>query len=275
MNLPLTEQPSRYTALDKYSIAELICAQNQEDAEAQRAVQRALNQVIALAEATYHQLAQGGRLIYLGAGTSGRLGVLDASECPPTFGVSSERVVGLIAGGTAALKGAVEGAEDDTAAAPAELQTLGLSSQDVVVGLSASGRTPYVLAGVEYANRLGAATGCVVCSSTSSIAAAVRFPVEVLTGPEFLTGSTRLKAGTAQKMVLNLLTTSVFTRLGHVVGSYMLDLRPINAKLIDRGTRIIMEYTGLDSTAARQAFLTLGSVRAVLAAHSDYSDPTT
>jgi N-acetylmuramic acid 6-phosphate etherase len=227
--------------------------------------------VIALAEATYRQLAQGGRLIYLGAGTSGRLGVLDASECPPTFGVSPERVVGLIAGGTPALKGAVEGAEDDTTTAPAELQALALASEDVVVGLSASGRTPYVLAGLDYANRQGAVTGCVVGTPGSAIAFAAQFPVVVLTGPEFLTGSTRLKAGTAQKMVLNLLTTSVFTRLGHVVGSYMLDLRPINAKLIDRGTRIITELTGLDSMAARQHFLALGSVRAVLEAHNSSS----
>jgi N-acetylmuramic acid 6-phosphate etherase len=197
----------------------------------------------------------------MGAGTSGRLGIVDASECPPTFGVDFGRVIGIIAGGDGAIRKAVEFAEDDEEQGWKDLQTFNITQNDVVVGIAASGRTPYVIGALKKCNEEGISTGCVVCNAGSAVAAASKFPVEVVVGPEFVTGSTRLKSGTAQKLVLNMLTTCTFIQLGHVKGNKMVDMQLSNFKLVDRGTRMVMEETGLNAEEAKALLLKEGSVR--------------
>jgi N-acetylmuramic acid 6-phosphate etherase len=256
-----TEAASNYPALDQLSRVELLQAMNAEDQRVPQAVASALPQIIALTDLIYERMSSGGRLFYLGAGTSGRLGIVDASECPPTFGVPQGRVVGIIAGGDGAIRQAVEFAEDDTSQGWQDLKAYGISSKDIVVGLSASGTTPYVLGALAACNEAGIATGCIVCNAGSPIAATARHPIEVIVGPEVLTGSTRLKAGTAQKLVLNMLTTAVMVRLGFVKGSQMVDMQLTNAKLIERGTRMVMAATGLPEAEARERLLATGSVR--------------
>jgi N-acetylmuramic acid 6-phosphate etherase len=206
-------------------------------------------------------MSRGGRLFYMGAGTSGRLGIVDASECPPTYGVEHGLVVGIIAGGDSAIRKAVEFAEDDTLQGFQDLEAYSVNENDVVVGISASGRTPYVLGALNACREKGIATGCIVCNPGSVIAAACNAPVEVVTGPEFVTGSTRMKAGTATKMVLNMITTSVMIRLGRVVGNKMVDMQLSNDKLIERGTRMVMQSTGLSEASSRELLLKYGSVR--------------
>jgi N-acetylmuramic acid 6-phosphate etherase len=206
----------------------------------------------------------GGRLFYLGAGTSGRLGVVDASECPPTFGVEQGRVIGLIAGGDAAIRKAVENAEDDLKQGFTDLKSYNINANDVVVGIAASGRTPYVLGALEACKELNITTGCIVCNPDSKIAAVADYPIVLITGPEFLTGSTRLKAGTATKLALNMITTATMIRLGRVKGNKMVDMQLSNEKLVDRGTRMIMEETGLDYDTAQLVLLKEGSVRAAI-----------
>jgi N-acetylmuramic acid 6-phosphate etherase len=221
-----------------------------------KAVQAALPQLLPLLEAATQALREGGRLLYVGAGTSGRLGVLDASECPPTFGVPPEWVQGIIAGGSTALTTAVEGAEDDPQAGAADLQALGLNPKDVVLGLSASGGAPYVLGAMAYAQQVGATTGGCSCVAGSPLSQAVQWPVEVLVGAEALTGSTRLKAGTAQKLVLNLLSTATMVRLGKTVGNLMVDVQPTNHKLRLRANRLVQHLAGVseaEATALLQA----------------------
>ena len=236
-----TETASGYTNLDQMPLAELLQNINREDQTVPLAVERALPQIEALAAVIVQRMKAGGRLFYIGAGTSGRLGIVDASECPPTYGVPQGLVVGLIAGGDSAIRKAVEFAEDDREQAWKDLQQHNITAADVVVGIAASGRTPYVIGGLEEARKNGIATGCIVCNAGSEVARVTEYPVEVITGPEFVTGSTRMKAGTAQKLVLNMLSTSAMIQLGRVKGNKMVDMQLSNNKLVDRGIRMIRE----------------------------------
>ena len=256
-----TEQDSHYSSLEQLSVAELLQHINREDKTVPDAVEKALPQIEKLAVAVAEKMKAGGRLFYIGAGTSGRLGVVDASECPPTFGVPFDWVVGIIAGGDSAIRKAVEFAEDDAEQAWIDLQEYSISSKDVLVGIAASGRTPYVIGGLRRANNEGIITGCIVCNAGSPVAAEAQFPVEVVTGPEFVTGSTRMKAGTAQKLVLNMLSTTVMIQLGRVKGNKMVDMQLSNHKLIDRGTRMIMQEIGVEESVAAGLLKEHGSVR--------------
>lgn len=256
-----TEKESRYTNLEQMSMAEILRNINKEDQTVPLAVEKALPQIEKLAGITAAKMRSGGRLFYIGAGTSGRLGVVDASECPPTFGVPFDRVVGIIAGGDGAIRKAVEFAEDDAAQAWLDLEEYGINDKDVLVGIAASGTTPYVIGGLKKANEHQITTGCIVCNSGSPVAAEAKFPVEVITGPEFLTGSTRMKAGTAQKLVLNMLSTSVMISIGRVKGNKMVDMQLTNNKLVDRGTRMVMSETGVNEQSAGDLLKKYGSVR--------------
>jgi len=256
-----TEKESNYSDLDKMSVKELLSNINKEDASVAGSVAEALPQLEKLVEITVKRMKQGGRLFYIGAGTSGRLGVLDASECPPTFGVPFDWIVGIIAGGDTAIRKAVEFAEDDTEQAWKDLQEFGINENDVVVGIAASGTTPYVIGGLKTANENNIITGCVVCNTGSPVADAAQFPVEVVVGPEFVSGSTRMKSGTAQKMILNMLTTAVMIRLGRVKGNKMVDMQLTNNKLFSRGIRMIMQETGRDEETSALLLEKYGSVR--------------
>jgi N-acetylmuramic acid 6-phosphate etherase len=261
-----TETPSEYNNLETLSTAAILAGMNQLDQTVPLAVQKALPQLEKLIEATVARMQAGGRLFYIGAGTSGRLGVVDASECPPTFGVPAGLVVGIMAGGDGAIRKAVEGAEDDAKQAWIDLQQFEANEKDVLVGIAASGRTPYVIGGLQAARAAGLATGCIVCNADSAVAAACEFPVEVVTGPEFITGSTRLKAGTGQKLALNMLTTATFIRLGRVRGNKMVDMQLSNIKLVDRGQRMLMDELGIAQPEAAELLQKHGSVRAALLA---------
>lgn len=261
-----TESPSLFNNLETLSTSELLTGINSVDQTVPLAVAKALPQIEALVEATVTRLREGGRLFYIGAGTSGRLGILDASECPPTFGVPQGLVIGIIAGGDTAIRKAVENAEDDTEQAWRDLQAYDINQKDVLVGIAASGRTPYVIGGLQQARQQGIATGCIVCNAGSAVAAAAEFPVEVVTGPEFLTGSTRMKAGTAQKLVLNMLTTATMIRLGRVKGNKMVDMQLSNHKLVDRGEKMLMDELGISQPEAAALLKEHGSVRAALEA---------
>ena len=261
-----TEQDSKHRHLELKSTMELLQGINGEDKTVAEAIGKSIQQIAALVDATYEKMRKGGRLFYIGSGTSGRLGILDASECPPTFGVPHGMVIGIIAGGDAAIRQAQEGAEDDMKAALKDLQEHNISAMDVVVGISASGTTPYVLGGLADCRRLGIATGCIVCNEESDIALVSDYPVEVVVGPEFLTGSTRMKSGTAQKLVLNMLTTSVMVKLGRVKDNKMVDMQLTNRKLVDRGTRMLMNLYSWEYELAKAKLLQHGSVRAVMQA---------
>jgi N-acetylmuramic acid 6-phosphate etherase len=256
-----TEKDSLYSNLEKMSVLEILQNINKEDQTVPLAVAKALPQIEALATITAAKMKQGGRLFYIGAGTSGRLGVVDASECPPTFGVLFDMVLGLIAGGDGAIRKAVEFAEDNAEQAWIDLAEYQINEKDVLVGIAASGTTPYVIGGLKKANENNITTGCIVCNSGSPVAAVAKYPVEVITGPEFLTGSTRMKAGTAQKLVLNMLSTSVMIQLGKVKGNKMVDMQLSNSKLIDRGTHMVMQETGLSEEVAADLLKKHGSVR--------------
>jgi N-acetylmuramic acid 6-phosphate etherase len=256
-----TEKDSAYSNLEQMSLHEILQNINQEDKTVPDAVEKAIPQIEKLAAATAEKMREGGRLFYIGAGTSGRLGVVDASECPPTFGVPFDWVVGIIAGGDGAIRKAVEFAEDDAEQAWKDLEQYQINTKDVLVGIAASGSTPYVIGGLQKANAAGIATGCIVCNSGSKVAAEAAFPVEIVTGPEFLTGSTRMKAGTAQKLALNMLTTSVMILLGRVKGNKMVDMQLTNDKLVDRAIRMVVAETGLDETKASALLQQYGSVR--------------
>ena len=259
-----TEKESFYKNLQELSLRELLNNINNEDQRVPLAVNKALPQIEALAAAIIEKMSHGGRLFYIGAGTSGRLGILDASECPPTFGVPYDLVIGLIAGGDIAIKKAVENAEDNPEQAWTDLQQYNINENDVLVGIAASGTTPYVLGGLNKAAQKNITTGCIVCNKNSPIAGAVRYPIEVVVGPEFLTGSTRMKAGTAQKLVLNMLTTSTMIRLGKVRGNVMVDMQLTNSKLHKRGVRIITRETGIDEKTAETLLKQYGSIRKVI-----------
>ncbi len=260
----ITEQESLYNDLEKMTTKELLTAINQEDQKVALAVQKITPQIELFVEALVEKMKQGGRLFYIGAGTSGRLGILDASECPPTFGVAPGTVIGIIAGGDHAIRHAVENAEDDTQQAIKDLNNHQLTTKDVVVGIAASGKTPYVLGGIEACNNLGLITGGISCNPESALDTAAQFSMTPVVGPEFLTGSSRMKAGTAQKMILNMITTTAMIKLGHVVGNKMVDMQLSNDKLVDRGTRMIMESALLDYETAKSLLQKYGSVRQVL-----------
>lgn len=254
-----TEQPAQSNApLDGMTAPLLVEHMNRMDAQAVRAVAEAKEDVARAIDLIAGRMARGGRLFYAGAGTSGRLGVLDASECPPTFGVPEETVQGVIAGGDRALRHAVEGAEDDRNAASRDLADRGFAPGDALVALSASGRTPYCLGALEYARRIGAATVSLACNRGAPMSALADAAIEVATGGEALTGSTRLKAGTAQKTVLNMLSTGAMARLGKVYGSEMVDMHPTNGKLRERAVRIVMRAAGVDREDAERALADAG-----------------
>ncbi len=247
----LTEGDSGYDHLEKMEIDELVAHINAEDKKVALAIEYALPQIAALVKAVVATFNHGGRLFYLGAGTSGRLGILDASECPPTFGTPHEMVVGLIAGGDTAIRRAVEGAEDDTQQGFKDLEQHQINVNDIVIGISASGRTPYVEHALRKCREKHIETGCIVCNADSVIAAQSDYPVEVPVGPEFVTGSTRMKAGTAQKMVLNMVTTAAMINIGRVEGNKMVHMKLSNKKLMDRGVRIVSEKTGLSAAKSK------------------------
>jgi len=264
-----TESASHFNNLDELDFLALVTGINQEDMSIADRVANELPVIAKRSEAIYNRLKLGGRLFYMGAGTSGRLGVVDASECPPTYGVDFNKVVGIIAGGDGAIRKAVEFAEDDEEQGWKDLVAYGVNENDAVVGITASGRTPYVLAELQKCNEHGIVTGGLACNKDSKMAQVAQICVEVATGPEFVTGSTRMKAGTATKMVLNMITTSVMIRLGHVKGNKMVDMQLTNLKLIDRGTRMIMdEIPALGYDQAKQLLLEEGSVRKAIAAYS-------
>lgn len=248
-----TERRNETTfGLDEMSVAQAVYLMNQEDHKVPDAVADQLPQIEKVIEATIAAFKKGGRLIYMGAGTSGRLGVLDAAECVPTFGVEPEMVVGLISGGEQAMTVAVEGAEDDAELGAQDLKDLHLTENDMVIGIAASGRTPYVIGGLDYARSIGAATGTIACNKGAVISQHAEMPIEVDCGPEFLTGSTRLKSGTAQKLILNMISTISMIGIGKVYNNLMVDVKPTNEKLVERSKRIIMQATEADyETAAR------------------------
>ncbi len=262
--MSITESESNYQSLEKMSVAELISNINKEDQTVPLAVEKALPQIEALIEQVYQKMEWGGRLFYIGAGTSGRLGILDASECPPTFGVPHELVIGLIAGGDTAIRKAVEFAEDDTSQAFKDLSAYNITERDVVVGIAASGRTPYVLGGLKDCQERGIVTGCIVCNPESAISKYSNFPIEVIVGPEFVTGSSRMKAGTAQKLVLNMITTATMIKLGRVRGNRMVDMQLSNTKLVDRGTKMVQDALNIPYEEAEELLKKHGSVRAAV-----------
>jgi N-acetylmuramic acid 6-phosphate etherase len=264
----VTEQDSRYNDIDQMSVLDILKSINEEDKTVPLAVERSIPQIEKLATAVTGRMRLGGRLFYIGAGTSGRLGVVDASECPPTFGVPFDYVVGIIAGGDRAIRRAVENAEDDATQAWLDLQAYNINEKDSLIGLAASGTTPYVIGGLNTAKKHGILTGCVVCNEGGPVAAASDYPVEVVVGPEFLTGSTRMKSGTAQKLVLNMLSTTIMIQLGRVKGNKMVDMQLTNHKLVDRGTQMVMEELNIDHDHAADLLIRYGSVRkAVEASH--------
>ena len=255
-----TEQVDpRFSNLDEMSIGELCNVMNEADALVPDAIAKVLPQIEKAIEAIVERMSRGGRLIYIGAGTSGRLGVLDASECRPTFSVTDDQVLGLIAGGDRALRFAIEGAEDDPQLAKKDLAHFNLNERDVLVGLAASGRTPYVIGAIEYAKEIGALTVAITCNPNSKLGKLVEHPIEVDVGPEILTGSTRLKSGTAQKLVLNMISTISMIRLGKTYGNLMVDLQATNEKLKDRAIRILEETTQASRTTIEQTLVEAGN----------------
>ncbi|MBW8685323.1 N-acetylmuramic acid 6-phosphate etherase [Chitinophaga rhizophila] len=259
-----TEMSSHFNDLEKMSVRALLEGINSEDMTVPLAVAKAIPQIELLVTALVGKMKAGGRLFYIGAGTSGRLGILDASECPPTFGVPHELVIGIIAGGDTAIRKAVEFAEDDTQQAEKDLDKYNITDKDAVVGIAASGTTPYVIGGVQAMKARGILTGCVTCNAGSPLAASVDYPVEAAVGAEFLTGSTRMKSGTAQKLILNMISTSVMIQLGRVKGNKMVDMQLSNHKLVDRATRMVMSELQIDEATARQLIAEKGSVRAAI-----------
>jgi N-acetylmuramic acid 6-phosphate etherase len=256
-----TEQSSKYEHLEKMPIKELLSNINEEDKTVPSSVEKALPQIEKLVAKVVEKMKLGGRLFYIGAGTSGRLGIVDASECPPTFGVPFDMVNGIIAGGDKAIRKAVENAEDSTTQAWIDLQNENINSNDFVIGIAASGTTPYVIAGLEKCNQNNIATGCITCNQGSPLANVSNFPIEVVVGPEFITGSSRMKAGTAQKLVLNMISTVTMVQLGKVKGNKMVDMQLSNDKLVDRGVKMIMEEIPVSYKEASELLLKYGSVR--------------
>jgi N-acetylmuramic acid 6-phosphate etherase len=265
----VTEEGSQYHDLEKMSLHEILTGINREDKTVPDAVEMVIPQIESLAAAITDKMLAGGRLFYIGAGTSGRLGVLDASEIPPTYGMPFDLIIGVIAGGETAIRRPVENAEDDEQQGWLDLVPYGISDKDIVVGVAASGATPYVIGALEESRRRGIPTGCIVCNPGSPVAAAADYPIEVIVGPEFVTGSTRMKSGTAQKLVLNMLSTAVMIRIGRVEDNKMVNMQLTNSKLVDRGTRMVMAGAGLtDYERARELLLKSGSVKKAVEAAS-------
>lgn len=256
-----TEQESNHNHLEKMTTNEILSHINNEDNTVPEAVAKSIAQIENLVNQIVPKLEQDGRLFYMGAGTSGRLGIVDASECPPTFGVASDVVIGLIAGGDNAIRNAVEFAEDSKNQGWNDLLSYNISNKDVVIGIAASGTTPYVISALEECNKNNIVTGCITCNSGSPLAVTAQFPIEVVVGPEFVTGSSRMKAGTAQKLVLNMISTATMIKLGHVQGNKMVDMQLSNHKLVERGTIMIMQELHIDKEQAKQLLTTHGSVR--------------
>jgi N-acetylmuramic acid 6-phosphate etherase len=259
-----TEQDSYYNDLENMSVSDLIGNINKEDQTVAIAVQKSSTQIVALTDQVIEKLKSGGRLFYIGAGTSGRLGILDASECPPTFGVSHDLVIGLIAGGDSAIRKAVEFAEDSVNQGWLDLQAHHISEKDVVIGIAASGTTPYVVSTLETCNENGIVTGCITCNENSPLHLTAKFPVVVVVGPEFVTGSSRLKAGTAQKMVLNMISTTSMIKLGRVKGNKMVDMQLSNDKLVNRGIRMLVKELNISTSEAATLLSKYGSVRTAI-----------
>ncbi len=258
----ITELSSKYRHLEKMSVGDLLININKEDQTVPAAVEKAIPQIEKLVEVVSDKMLMGGRLFYIGAGTSGRLAVVDASECPPTYGVPYGLVVAIIAGGDKAITTAVEFAEDDKEQGWKDLQEHNVSDKDVVIGIAASGTTPYVIGALEECRKRGIITGSIACNPDSPVSAAADFPIEVVVGPEFVTGSTRMKSGTAQKLVLNMISTSAMIQLGRVEDNKMVNMQLTNDKLVDRGTRMLMERVKLDDyEKAKELLLRHGSVK--------------
>ncbi len=264
-----TEQSSKYEHLEKMPVSDLLAHINNEDKTVPIAVEKALPQIEILVAKTVQQLRAGGRLFYIGAGTSGRLGIVDASECPPTFGVPSDLVIGIIAGGDTAIRKAVEFAEDDSEQAWKDLSAWDINANDIVVGIAASGTTPYVIGGLEKCNENDIPTGCITCNAGSPLAAVAHYPVEVVVGPEFVTGSSRMKAGTAQKLVLNMLSTATMIQLGRVKGNKMVDMQLSNHKLVARGVQMIMDELSIPETEAATLLDAHKNVRKAIEAYGN------
>ena len=267
----ITESSSVFEHLDKMSIHDILTGMNHEDTKVPLAVGRAIPQIEALIGRIMERLPHGGRVFYLGAGTSGRLGVLDASEIPPTYGVR-DVIIGLIAGGDTALRRSVEHAEDDREKAWQELLAFNIGKMDTVIGIAASGTTPYVVGAIEKARENGLLTGCITCNPASPVAKAAEYPIEVVVGPEFVTGSTRMKSGTAQKLVLNMISTTLMIKIGRVKGNKMINMQLANKKLIERGTRMIVEELGIEAGKARELLLQHGSVKKALDSVNEMND---
>lgn len=264
MQTKITESQSLYDHLERMSISDLLVNINKEDKRVAGCVGKSIPQIERLSTVIVSKMRKGGRLFYLGAGTSGRLGIVDASECPPTYGVSHGLVIGLIAGGDGAIRKAVEFAEDDPKGGWNDLKKNKVTKKDVVIGIAASGSTPYVVGAIQLCNKNGITTGCITCNPGSPLAKEAKYPVVVVVGPEFVTGSTRMKSGTAQKLVLNMISTTAMIKLGRVLDNRMVDMRLSNNKLLDRGTRMVMETLNVSYKEAHRLLLKYGSVRNTL-----------
>jgi N-acetylmuramic acid 6-phosphate etherase len=260
----ITESESDYDFLDNMSVNEILKNINIEDHKVPFLIKKKIPKIEKLVKAIIDKLNKKGRLFYIGAGTSGRLGIVDASECPPTFGVEKDLVIGLIAGGDEAIRSAVEFAEDSAMLGWKDLKSYNINNNDIVIGIAASGTTPYVVGALDMCQKNNIITGCIVCNTDSPLSKVADFPIEIVVGPEFITGSTRMKSGTAQKLILNMISTSVMISIGRVKGNKMVDMQLSNKKLIDRGVRMIMQALQLDEITANKLLDRYGSVRSVI-----------
>lgn len=263
----ITEKNSRHDAIEKMSVHDMLTNMNEEDKQVPLAVEKIIPEITSFVENALERMKKGGRLFYLGAGTSGRLGIVDASECPPTFGVDQGVVVGLIAGGDSAIRIAVENAEDDRSGGWRDLEKENVTELDTVVGIAASGTTPYVVGAIETAKEKGILTAGITCNPGSPLAEKATHPLVPVVGPEFITGSTRLKSGTAQKLVLNMISTSLMVGLGHVQGNKMVDMQLSNKKLVERGAKMVADACSISLEKGKDLLLTYGSVRKAVVAH--------
>jgi len=263
-NQNITEAPSKFNHLEKMEVMELLININKEDGTIHKAVKKTIPQIEKLVKKLVKRMKKGGRLFYIGAGTSGRLGILDASEIPPTYGMPYGKVIGLIAGGDEAIRKAIESAEDDYEQAWKDLKEYDINELDTLIGIAASGTTPYVIGGLRDARENGILTACITCNPDAPVSKEAEIAIEAIVGPEFVTGSTRMKAGTAQKMVLNMISTTVMIKLGHVKGNKMVDMQLTNKKLVKRGTKMIQEELNIPSKEAKSLLLEQGSVRAAI-----------